>query len=173
MRLNEQTGLRFYTNLDENQISSIETLGATVEMGTIIAHKNNIKGYDVALETPETVNGKLTYVTVPYDQTKGYYKEDGFSGVVGSIVNIKDKNANVDFIGRGYVKVTKGDFSKTIYADYVDNNIYNHSRNVAFVAYSISEDADVYESLEAFKDVIDRYAYFYVDPLDPSDNDKF
>ena len=173
MRLNEQTGLRFYTNLDENQISSIETLGATVEMGTIIAHKNNIKGYDVALETPETVNGKLTYVTVPYDQTKGYYKEDGFSGVVGSIVNIKDKNANVDFIGRGYVKVTKGDFSKTIYADYVDNNIYNHSRNVAFVAYSISEDADVYENLVAFKDVIDRYADFYVDPLDPSDNDKF
>ena len=173
MRLNEQTGLRFYTNLDENQISSIETLGATVEMGTIIAHKNNIKGYDVTLETPETVNGKLTYLTVPYNHKIGYYTEDSFSGVVGSLTNVKDKNTNVDFIGRGYVKVTKGDFSKTIYADYVDGNVYNHSRSIGYIAYSISEDADVYENLVAFKDVIDRYADFYVDPLDPSDNDKF
>ena len=173
MRLNEQTGIRFYTNVDKEQVSALETLGATVELGTIIAHKNNIKGYDVTLETPEYVNEILTYVTVPYDQTKGYYTEDGFSGVVGSLVNIKDKNANVDFIGRGYVKVTKGDFSKTIYADYVDGNVYNHSRSIGYIAYSISEDADVYENLVAFKDVIDRYADFYVDPLDPSDNDKF
>ena len=173
MRLNEKTGIRFYTNIDKAQVSALETLGATVEMGTIIAHKNNIKGHTVTLETPETINGKLTYVTVPYDQSKGYYSDGSFKGMVGSIVNIKDKNANKDFVGRGYVKVTKGDFSKTIYADYVDNNMYNHSRNIAFIAYSLREDTDVYDSFEAFKDIIDHYADMYVDPMDPSDNDKF
>ncbi len=173
MRLNEKTGLRFYTNIDKNQVSSLETLGATVEMGTIIAHKKNIKGYDVTLETSETVNGKLTYVTVPYDQSKGYYNDGSFSGVVGSIVNIKDTNANVNFIGRGYIKITKGDFSKTIYADYVDNNYLNHSRAVSFVAYSLREDVEVYESFVDFKEVIDHYADLYIDPIDPSDNDKF
>ncbi|MBQ4155408.1 MAG: glycoside hydrolase family 5 protein [Clostridia bacterium] len=173
MRLNEQTGLRFYTNIDKNQISSLETLGATVEMGTIIAHKKNIKGYDVTLETPETVNGKLAYVTVPYDHNKGYYSDGSFSGMVGSIVSIKDTNANVNFIGRGYIKITKGDFTKTIYADYVDNNYLNHSRAVSFVAYSLREDVEVYESFVDFKDVIDHYADLYIDPIDPSDNDKF
>ena len=173
MRLNEQTGIRFYTRVNENQISAIESYGATVNMGTIIAHKNNIKGYEVSLETPEEIGGKLTYVTVPYNQSYGYYSEGQFAGVVGSLVNIKDHNANTDFIGRGYITITKGDFTKTIYADYVDNNIYNHSRSVGLIAYSLREDVDMYESFVSFKDVIDRYADMYIDPVDPSDNDKW
>lgn len=173
MRLNEQTGIRFYTNVNENQISAIESYGATVQMGTIIAHKNNIKGYEVSLETPEEIGGKLTYVTVPYNQSYGYYSEGQFAGVVGSLVNIKDHNANTDFIGRGYITITKGDFTKTIYADYVDDNVYNHSRSVGLIAYSLREDVDMYESFVSFKDVIDRYADMYIDPVDPSDNDKW
>lgn len=173
MRLNEKTGIRFYTNVNKTQISAFENIGATVEMGTIIAHKKNISGYDVALETPEYINGKLTYITVPFDYNKGFYSEDSFSGVVGSLVNIKDTNANVNFIGRGYIKLTKGEFTKTIYADYAENNYLNNSRTISFIAYSIREDIDVYESFESYKDIIDHYADLYIDPVDPSDNDKF
>ena len=125
------------------------------------------------METPEYINGKLTYITVPFDYNKGFYSEDSFSGVVGSLVNIKDTNANVNFIGRGYIKLTKGEFTKTIYADYAENNYLNNSRTISFIAYSIREDIDVYESFESYKDIIDHYADLYIDPIDPSDNDKF
>ncbi len=174
MRLNEQTGIRFYTNIDQDQISALENLGATVEMGTIIAHKKNINGYEVSLDTPEYINEKPAYVNVKFDHNKGYYSESNFSGVVGSLVNIKDSNSNVNFIGRGYVKITKGDFEKTIYADYIDDNYLNHTRSVGFIAYSLREDQELYEILTGTQQQsVDHYADLYVDPIDPSDNDKF
>ena len=173
MRLNSKTGIRFYTSVDSEQISALTNLGASVEMGTIIAHKKNIEGYEVKLQTPTTINNKLAYVTVPYNHLNGYYNEGDFTGIVGSIVNVKNSNACTKFIGRGYITITKDSFSKTIYADYVENDYLNHTRSIGFLAESLRQDSVAYANYSAFKTVIDHYADLYVGIMDPSGDDKF
>ena len=169
MRLNSKTGIRFYTSVDSEQISALTNLGASVEMGTIIAHKKNIEGYEVKLQTPTTINNKLAYVTVPYNHLNGYYNEGDFTGIVGSIVNIKETtvanptsgNITRDFVGRGYVKVTYNDETVISYADYASGNIDNNTRSLAQVSFLLKNDSNQTALYNAHKTDVDRWASFY------------
>ena len=76
-------------------------------------------------------------------------------------------------IGRGYVTITLGKFEKTIYATYADDMVENNTRSIGYIACAITQDEEAYASLAEYKDIIDTYAYLYVDPMDPSANDKF
>lgn len=174
MRLNEKTGIRFYTSIDSDQITALRNLGATVELGTIIAHEKNLKGNPLTFNTDSTIDEKLAYVTVPFTSQNTYYTEGTFTGVVGSIVNVKDKNAAARFIGRGYITITKGTFTKTIYADYASDDVSNNTRSIGLIAQSIRQDTDLYASYSsAYKNVIDHYADLYLGVTDPSGDDKF
>ena len=174
MRLNEKTGIRFYTSIDSDQITALRNLGASVELGTIIAHEKYLKGNPLTFNTDSTIDEKLAYVTVPFTSQNTYYTEGTFTGVVGSIVNVKDKNAAARFIGRGYITITKGTFTKTIYADYANDDILNNTRSIGLIAQSIRQDTDLYASYSsAYKNVIDHYADLYLGVTDPSGDDKF
>ena len=129
IRMNQVNGIRFYTTVDTDKIAALEADGATVEMGTLIAPKDLLDGTELTLdlanlETPKAVNVK--YQARNEDGTVKYYTEDGFSGIVGTIANIKESNTaysatsgNItrDFVARGYVKVTKGTDEYVSYAD--------------------------------------------------------
>ncbi|MGN0115846.1 MAG: glycoside hydrolase family 5 protein, partial [Acutalibacteraceae bacterium] len=42
MRINEKTGIRFYTSVDKSQLDVLKGYGATLEKGTLIAHSSNL-----------------------------------------------------------------------------------------------------------------------------------
>ena len=102
-------------------------------------------------------------IDVTYDFTQGYYTDDTTPDpcIVGSIVKIQDYNIARNFTGRGYVTVTVGDITKTIYADYADGDVANNTRNIQYIAQRIQNDPNVYPTLEDFKkETVDKYASF-------------
>lgn len=155
MRLNAVSGIRFYTNVDTDKIASLRDNGYTVTMGTLISPENLLNGEELTLDA----NAKKVNVEF---RASTYYTENNFTGVVGSLVNIKDSNINRRFVGRGYVTVTLGDYSKTIYADYYNSNVKNNTRTVAYLAKSVVEDTEYYESLNnSQKSIVDKFATAY------------
>ena len=172
MRLNEKTGIRFYTSVDKSQFDALKNYGAAIETGTMIAHSANLRDSELTLENEYNANGALVYVNVKYEADSLFTDKD-FTGFVGSIVDIKTENINKRFIGRGYVKIKIGDVEKTLYADYADSDIMNNKRSVAYIANALRNDAPAYNSFADYKTIIDYYADLYDDPYDPSDNDKF
>ena len=172
MRINEKTGIRFYTSVDKSQLEALRGYGATLEKGTLIAHSSNLGNSELTLENEYNEKGALVYVNVKYESDDLYTDKD-FEGIVGSIVDVKTKNINHRFIGRGYIKVTIGDIQKTIYADYADDNIMNNKRSIAYIAHALRNDTEAYNSFAEHKAIIDYYADLYNNPYDPSGNDKF
>ena len=169
MRVNEKTGIRFYTNVDTDKVAELIESGATISMGTLIAPETLLGGEDLTLSTNEN-----NYLNVPY--ISGVEDNDWFTdviggtdfcGMVGSIVTIKDTNINRKFVGRGYITVTIGGISKTVYADYAVNeddsisNIANNTRSIAYIANAVRNDSGKAEFYEAHKSVIDKYANEY------------
>ena len=169
MRVNEKTGIRFYTNVDTDKVAQLIESGATISMGTLIAPENLLGGEDLTLST----NGN-NCLNVPY--ISGVEDNDWFTdviggtdfcGMVGSIVTIKDTNINRKFVGRGYITVTIGGITKTVYADYAVNeddsnpNIANNTRSIAYIANAVRNDSGKAEFYEAHKSVIDKYANEY------------
>ena len=118
IRLGNETGIRFYTKLtddDIQRISALRNAGYKVELGTMIAPADVIPGEYVAgttykanlslgstgaLTLDTVMNGYMknyknvvvpvarTYAVVEFKATD-YYYEGEFKGFVGSIVNIK------------------------------------------------------------------------------------
>ena len=166
MRLNQQNGLRFYTNVDSDVITALRDAGVTVKMGTLISPEDLLSGEELTLETAESKR-----INVEYNSNQ-YYTEGDFSGVVGSIVNILDSNAVRDFIGRGYVTAEYNGVSKTVYANYYNSDVGNNKRSIGYLAYKIQKDTSYYPTLgQTHKEVVDKYADFYAAKKDPSDAD--
>ena len=156
-RLGKKNGIRFLTTVDVEKLESVATkYGATIQKGTIIAPRDSVSGDFV-------YSSKVAAVIYDSDI---YYAENTF---VGSIVNIKESNAynqesgNIarEFVGRGYVKVTIGDFEKIIYASYNNSNIKNNTRSLAQLAYCLQNDTENAELYEEFKTMVDKWAAFY------------
>ena len=128
IRLNEKTGIRFYTSIDTDMIAQLKADGRTVTMGTIIAPADLISGEF----THEDAN-----VDVVFDSDE-YYTEDGFVGIVGSIVDIEESHYGREYIGRGYICV-----DGVYYYASLDNNV----RSLKYVANALKADTAVYERL--------------------------
>lgn len=146
IRLTNVNGLRFYTLFDSAKIAELQALGATVELGTLIAPKDLLGKGDLTFESSK-------YIDVKYQATDEsgafIWHKDVLGQIAGSIVNIKEsntsyspENGNVarDFVGRGYAKVTLVDKTVITYANYADSNIANNSRSLAFVAEALKKD---------------------------------
>ena len=138
IRMNQVNGIRFYTTVDQEKIAALEADGATVEMGTLIAPKDLLGDTELTLDlaelaTPKAVNVK--YQAKNEDGSYNYYTEgSNFSGIVGTIANVKEANITRDFVGRGYVKVTKGENTTISYADI---NVESSARSLKIVAAAI------------------------------------
>ncbi len=124
IRLNDETGIRFYTTVDSEVIDAYKNDGYTVELGTLIAPEDLIKN-ELTFETEK-------FVYVKYE-SEVFYETSDFKGIVGSIVNIKDCNIGRNFVGRGYLKLTKDDETTIIYSKSVS------SRSAKYIASKICE----------------------------------
>ena len=157
MRINNKTGIRFYTNVDTAKIAELLADGATISIGTLIAPENLLNGNELKLDIPETNRVNIPFV--PGVEDGKWYTEDTFSGMVGSLVNIKDANILRKFVGRGYATVTIGGVTKTVYADYSSDSVVNNTRSIAFIAKSLADSgSDLYI---AHKDEVDKFAAMY------------
>ena len=159
---NETYGIRYYTKLNTGLIEELRDAGATITVGTLIGPADIIGEDDLTFELDSK-----KYVNVVFDVNLGYYTEGDFEGVVGSMANIKDKNANRDFLGRGYVSVYYEDdngnvIDKTYYAKYAGNDKANNSANIAHLSYQLKQDTAEYNALSAeIKEKVDHYSSLY------------
>ena len=168
---NNVSGIRFYTEVDEDVVSTLKDNGFEIELGTLIAPKKyfGIKPttdlkFDV--DFGKTVN----YATVPY-MSDTYFYDGEFSGIVGSIRNIKENHAIWNFVGRGYAKVSYNGIEKIVYATGKDQL---PERSICYIAYCLKNDINTYESyLDDQKAIIDYYYKLYVDFRDPHGEDIF
>lgn len=157
MRLNAVSGLRFYTNIDTNKLDAIRSAAATddnmtVELGTLIGPKDLI-GDELLLDDATAKRA----VKVNYTSSQ-YFTENDFKGIVGSIVNILDKNASRDFVGRGFVKITLNGVETVYYADYAGGSVTNNSRNIGYIATCIKSDEYFYPTLDdSQKMIVEKY----------------
>ena len=157
IRINDKTGIRFYSFVNSNSISALRELGAEVTLGTLIAPEDFIENENLSFEMG---NGK--FVDVVFDSEE-YYSESGFVGIVGSIVNVLRTNVNRKFVGRSYAIIKYKDFERIVYADFADD-ISNNSRSIAFLAHSVKNDTQFYDGLTtAQRMTVDRYNKLYVD----------
>ena len=156
IRLDGTSGIRFHTNVDKQRIAELQANGATVELGTIIAPKDQISGEF----THDDEHIDVKYEAKNSDGSFKYYEDGrGRSGVVGSIVEIKDENIAQSFVGRGYVKVTVGENSYISYADYYDGKTANNTRSLQYVASALKKDAANYDVLiDERKKFVDNWA---------------
>ena len=149
IRLSNKSGIRFYTPIDAAKIAELKGMGATLELGTLISPKDLV-GSELTFDLAEA-----NYINVPYLATR--YFEDAY--VVGSLVEIKDTNVTREFVGRGYIKVTLGGVSVTIYADYAGGSVDNNARSIASIATAYKNDNHAgYEGLnEDLKALVDKW----------------
>lgn len=165
LRLGAINGLRFSTEVDSAKIRELISDGATVEIGTLIAPADLLEGSVLTHSVGADKYIDVTYTAMNSDNTDfNYYETDTF---VGSIINIKESNTSYDakngnitrnFIGRGYVKVTKDGRTFISYANYMDDNKANNTRSLKTVATAFRADATQSALYEAHKENVDKWA---------------
>ena len=171
IRLTNGNGLRFITAFDAVKIARLQELGATVELGTLIAPKDLLGENDLTFGLDS-----YKYVDVKYEAKNAdssYIWHDNDNGdnagqIAGSIVGIKEsgttfsaENGNIarDFVGRGYVKVTLDGTTVITYADYASGDIANNTRSLASVAQALKDDTAKYDALDSdVKSLVDNWA---------------
>ena len=125
IRLGSVNGIRYYTQADPNMLASLP-VGTVVSKGTLITPIDLLGNEEL------TLDASCQKANIPY-KFDGYYQNN--NTFVGSIVNIKEGNITREFTGRGYITITYGNFTKTIYATVNDNN-----RSIAYIANSFKAD---------------------------------
>ena len=139
-RLKTDSGLRFASGVDKEDVAFLETLKTqgtirSYSYGTVITLAKYAKELDNnlthdALDAFAKDKGiNVSYVDV---EASDWYAETDDSYIfVGSIVNIDSKNYTREYASVGYIVITMADGSEvTIYADYTPVN----SRSVSYVA---------------------------------------
>lgn len=127
-----------------------------MQMGTLIAPLDYLS--DGSKLTHEL--GENRFIDVEYN-TSVFHEDGAFSEIVGSIINIKEKNTDRDFVGRGYVKVTKDGKTVISYADYFDDDIANNTRSIKTISTSLQADSENYNKLSDEKKLlVDSWASY-------------
>ena len=146
IRYGEINGLRFYVDTDIDYIRQLESRGAQVELGTLIAPLDKVS--ELGSFTLESVGENCG--VVPYDtQYLGSINPEGF---VASICDIKESNTSYSeeygniarpMVARGYVKVTLNSETYISYSDY--SSVL--SRSIALVSKRLQDDTETYNKL--------------------------
>ncbi len=177
MRLNQSevvnniSGIRFYTEIDKDLIEDLKENGFNIELGTLIAPKKYF-GEKLTTDLKFGVDfGKtVNYAVVPFE-SETYFSDGEFSGIVGSIRNIKENHAIWNFVGRGYAKVSFNGIEKVVYATGKDTL---PERSICYIAFCLKNDTNEYELYSnEQKSMIDYYYRLYVKNHDPYGEDIF
>ena len=166
LRLGTENGLRFYTQVDANKLNALQVAGYTVEMGTLITPVDILGSEELTLES--TV-AKLDVKYSAFDKNGNIIYYENGDTFVGSIVKIKESstswsatsgNITREYVGRGYVKLTKDGETTVVYADYADGNIVNNTRSLQYIAQAYRNDvASNYYMLDYdFQLLVDKWA---------------
>lgn len=100
IRLGAVNGIRFYSTIDSEAIEYLNTTNEDVEYGTLIGPLPLV---EEVLDYNDVK--KNNAVDLKFESDVFYSDYSGFTGVVGSIVDIIPQNTDLDFVGRGYVKI--------------------------------------------------------------------
>lgn len=161
-----KNGVRFYTKVDAERVKKMQEKGYEIELGTIISSLDLLEDKELTFESGIKVID-VKYTAKDSDGNFIYYQDgDTF---VGSISNIKEDNTtwsatsgNItrEFVGRGYIKLTKDDETTILYANYTDDDINNHARSLQYIANAYKQDeTSNYSSLgDDFKVLVDKWA---------------
>lgn len=161
-----RNGIRFYTKVDAERVKKMQQKGYEIELGTIISSLDLLTDKELTFESGVQVID-VKYTAKDSDGNFVYYQDgDTF---VGSISNIKEDsttwsatsgNITREFVGRGYIKLTKDGETTTLYADYADGDIKNHARSLQYIANAYKQDeTSNYSSLgDDLKVLVDKWA---------------
>lgn len=166
MRIDGATdGIRFTAAVDKDAFDNAVSGGTVTEIGTLIAKEgtalDNVvveNAVEITDNSTTLEDGKIPVAKYAQGTTMSAIEEAGVYTIVGSLVEIKDVNANVKYVARAYVKYTVGNAEYVLYADAL-----SEARSIAQVANSIKTAADgYYDSLcESHKSVVDKWADKY------------
>lgn len=146
LRLGTVNGIRFYVDTDIEYIKQLESMGATVEIGTLIAPLDKV--CELGGFTLESVGSNC--INVPY-KTK-YLGSVNPNGFVASICNIKETNTSYSseygniarpMVARGYAKVTLNSQTYISYSDYSSTL----SRSLGQISKRFQDDSEEYDKL--------------------------
>lgn len=117
VRLEKPYGIGFFTKIDKASYDALDAIGAIVKVGTLITPTDYLEN-GVALDPQalEAAYGQNAYLDVENDN--GWYNDaqkDGYYLYRGSIVDIKDKNADRPFSGAGYVQLKYSNGTLALY----------------------------------------------------------
>lgn len=132
LRVGVHNGVRFFTTIDKDLVEEASERGYTVTMGTLIAPYDTLGGEELTFDSPKYAN-----LTV-----SGYFNNNDDGVIAASLTNIKEANIARDFVGRGYVKIQKGDQTIIYYADMNDN-----VRSLKTIAAAVCEDENFFPLL--------------------------
>lgn len=169
MRLNDVSGLRFLSEVPKSQIDELSNLGFEItEKGHIVC-KESVVGEG----RPDNISFDTRILYTDSDSffdalvikcgQNGFYNEDenGYKIFAGSLVNIKDSNANKKFFARGYVTLSNGDITRTVYANVSD---VTGARSVSYIAKMFKDSGDYSGYSDDKKDIVNKYVDLYQDP---------
>lgn len=163
MRIDGATyGIRFTATVDKTSFDSAVSGGTVTEIGTLIAKEGTAlenvvveNAVEVTNNNTELADGKIPVAKYAAGTTMQTAEDANKYIIVGSLVEIKDANANVKYQARAYVKYKVGETEYVLYADALSD-----ARSIAQVANSIKTAGDgYYDSLcKSHKSVVDKWA---------------
>ena len=159
MRIDNKThGIRFSATVEKDVLDAYTAAGATVtEVGTLIAKQetsedkitieNAVESTEGNIaENPEVVVAKYANADMQAVEGANVYT------IVGSLVELKPKNAEQGYVAKAYIKFKVGTETKVVYSNLSD------ARSIKEVATSAKADTDYYSSLCAtHKAAIDKW----------------
>lgn len=163
IRLNYVSGLRFLSQIPNEQLDALKQAGFTIKAkGTLIARKNVVGRQDhLTFERRSFGDDDFDCMDVRYTVDEFFSSDGDYSVIAGSIIDIKEGNLNKEFFGRGYIIFTNGEFDRTIYAATIDDG----ARSICEVARMATADTAYYNTLAKDKqEILDSYAAKYSVP---------
>lgn len=140
VRIAQPTGIRFDSTVSKAAYDSLKAMGADVTLGTLIAPTQRVT--EAGAFTKEaldalsaSLSGTPTYQTVVFTPgTSSWVDTDNEAlyGFSGALAKINSENYNLGFSAVGYITVTLGELTFTLYADY--NGEALRTRSIAYTA---------------------------------------
>ncbi len=158
VRLTAPTGIRFATKVDTAKLDALYALLGDnlidIELGTLIVPEDYLEaGTEFTFDALDAAGKDYVTVEATYGKYYDFDDDAATTHFVGSLVNIKDKNIDRNFVGKGYVKVTL--VSGLEYVYYANGYVSNVQATAGKV---ISEGTDTSGWTEASKRVLEAYA---------------
>ena len=140
VRIAQPTGIRFDSTVSKAAYDSLKAMGADVTLGTLIAPTQRVAEAGAftreALDAlSASLSGTPTYQTVVFTPgTSSWVETDNeeLYGFSGALAKINSENYNLGFSAVGYITVTLGELTFTLYADY--NGEALRTRSIAYTA---------------------------------------